>query len=760
MDRILYCITFAHDWRWTLAAGLICVLGVGAFVRLLANARELPAARRPGPVALAALVGGLSIFSTHFAAMMGYNPGGEVRYGLWLTLLSFVVGVVSVGLSSAFISLKPVRLHRGLGAVMGLSGTAAMHFLGIAALQLPGEIVWNPVLVVTAIVASLAIAAISGAVVYGPGLARFLGTTLGGVLSIVTLHFVAMSAIDLKPALVAAPALTMSAATMMNIIAATVTGILCIAGVLAWAGYASRHGALRQLREAVEASPDGLAFFDADDRLVLWNNRYAEVNPELASNLSAGMTFRQVIQIGLNEGLYADAVGREAEWIEDRLATRGTSNVTLEQRISGDRWLRVTDRRTAAGGIVTVCTDITELKNHAEALGEARDEAQAASVAKSQFLANMSHEIRTPLNGVIGVAQALAKTPLTPQQQEMLELIHSSGQTLQVLLSDILDLARVESGRLELADEPYDLARAVRDAAQLYEAGAREKGLQFFVDIAPEAEAAWVMGDLVRIKQILTNLVSNAVKFTQDGFVSMTVGHGPVRDGQATLRFTVEDTGIGFDAATRDRLFSRFEQADGGITRKFGGSGLGLSISRQLAEMMGGYLDCESEPGGGSAFILTVPLRPAAAPAAPEAVSATDDGETRRVRVLLADDHPVNRKVVEMILAQIDAELTSVENGAEAVEAYGDDRFDLILMDMQMPVMDGLTATREIRLQELALGLDRTPIIMLTANALSEHVAAAEAAGADRHLAKPFDAAELIDLALSLPRLAQASIAA
>jgi signal transduction histidine kinase/ActR/RegA family two-component response regulator len=760
VDRILYCITFAHDWRWTLAAALLCVFGVGTFVRLLASARQLPLTRRRATVALAAVVGGLSVFSTHFLAMMGYQPGGEVRYGLWLTLLSFVVGVASIGLAATFISLKPSRLYRGLGAVMGLAGTASMHFLGIAALQLPGVIVWDPALAFGAIGASLAIAGVSGAVIYGPGLTRFLGTCLGGVLSIVTLHFVAMSAITLEPVLTPGAALSVSAASVMNIVAAMVSGVICVAGALLWTRYASHNGALRQIREAVEASPDGLAFFDKEDRLVLWNTRYAEVNPELASNLTVGMTFRQVVQIGLDEGLYAEAVGREAEWIEDRLQARKGDYTTLEQRIAGDRWLRVTDRRTAAGGIVTVCTDITELKDHAAALGDARDEAQAASVAKSQFLANMSHEIRTPLNGVIGVAQALAKTPLTPQQQEMLELIHSSGQTLQVLLSDILDLARVESGRLTLADEPYELARAVRDAAQLYEAGARDKGLQFFVEIEPEVEATWVRGDLVRIKQILTNLVSNAVKFTQDGFVSMTVGHGPVRDGAATLRFTVEDTGMGFDAATRDRLFSRFEQADGGITRKFGGSGLGLSISRQLAEMMGGYLDCESEPGGGSAFILTLPLAEAVAPAAPEDTTTPEGAPSRRLRVLLADDHPVNRKVVEMILAQIDAELTSVENGAEAVEACGSNDYDLVLMDMQMPVMDGLTATQEIRLQELALGLQRTPIIMLTANALSEHVAAAEAAGADRHLAKPFDAAELIDLALNLPRLAQASIAA
>jgi len=517
--------------------------------------------------------------------------------------------------------------------------------------------------------------------------------------------------------------------------------------------------ALIHIREAIDAMPDGIAVFDADDRLVLWNTRYSQVNRELSSNLQVGMSFRDIIQIGLNDRLYADAVGRESEWAKERMAARARPSSTIEQRIDGDRWIRVSDRRTAAGGTVTVCTDITALKNDARALAEARDAAQAANSAKSQFLANMSHEIRTPLNGVIGLAQAMARTELNDQQREMLELIQSSGQTLQVLLSDILDLARVESGRLELANEAFDLGRAVRDAAQLYEVAAREKGLQFFVDISDEADR-WVSGDLVRLKQILTNLVSNAVKFTSQGFVSLTASPGPDRHGAPTLRFTVEDTGIGFDCATRERLFSRFEQADGGITRQFGGSGLGLAISRQLAEMMGGELDCESETGGGSAFILTIPFVAAEAPVSPALVSQPGHSDPGSLRILVADDHPVNRKVVEMMLAGVGAELVMTENGAEAVQACRDGDFDLILMDMQMPVMDGLTATREIRLHEAALGLERTPIVMLSANALAEHIAATEAAGADRHLAKPFEAADLLGLIDALPRRPAASIAA
>jgi CheY-like chemotaxis protein len=251
----------------------------------------------------------------------------------------------------------------------------------------------------------------------------------------------------------------------------------------------------------------------------------------------------------------------------------------------------------------------------------------------------------------------------------------------------------------------------------------------------------------VRLKQVVCNLVSNAVKFTEAGLIKLDAQCGPAPGGAPTLRLAVSDTGIGFDGAQKDRLFGRFEQADGAVTRRFGGSGLGLAICRQLAEMMGGDLDCESEPGGGSTFILTVPLNAAEAP-----VIATPDAEprptreARAVRVLLADDHPTNRKVVELILASASVELTSVENGEQAVRAYREGTYDLVLMDMQMPVMDGLSATRAIRDFECEAERPITPIVMLTANALPEHVAAARIAGADRHLAKPFQAADLLAL--------------
>jgi len=393
----------------------------------------------------------------------------------------------------------------------------------------------------------------------------------------------------------------------------------------------------------------------------------------------------------------------------------------------------------AASSIIRAHRTHIRLKETRSQLEQQTRSAQAANRAKSEFLANMSHEIRTPLNGVLAVSEALSRTRLSAQQRHMLGLVSSSGMVLQQLLSDLLDLARIETARMEIHPVPFHLRQALMDVIQLHAPAGEAKGLSFVLDF-DDAVDGWVLGDLVRFKQVLTNLVSNAVKFTEAGTVTVRARPAPSTGG---FEFSVEDTGVGFTPETRERLFHRFEQADSSITRRFGGSGLGLSICGQLVELMNGDLTCESEPGRGSVFRFTLPLPPCGGAA--EATAAPLARLTRRLRVLVADDHPTNRKVVELVLSQADVDLVMVEDGAQAVEAVGTASFDAILMDMQMPVMDGLTATRAIRRLEDAEGRRRTPIIMLTANALPEHVEQAMAAGADHHIAKPLKTAELLE---------------
>jgi len=417
-----------------------------------------------------------------------------------------------------------------------------------------------------------------------------------------------------------------------------------------------------------------------------------------------------------------------------------------------------------------------DIQEREASLKRARDVAEAANRAKSTFLANMNHEVRTPLNGVLGVAALLVGTPLEPRQKQMVELIETSGHSLLRILNDVLDMVELGTGDLTVVNQPFDLGAAVQGLAATAGADAASKKLLFRLNVDP-APMGWVDGDRQRLEQVLSNLLSNAVKFTDAGEVALTVTGG----ASDAWRFEVRDTGVGFDPANIEEMFEPFSQADGSMTRRAGGTGLGLSLAREMARAMGGDLVADGAPGRGSCFTFTLPLEPAETPvgavavdasapvAAPaEAKSAVDlapeaQADEGAIRVLLADDHANNRAVIELILGSVGVDMVSVENGAEAVDAYKGQPFDVVLMDLQMPIMDGITAIREIRAHEALTHMARTPIVVVSANAQSEHLRASAQAGADSHLAKPILAPTLlaaIDEALSVAEDAAASAAA
>jgi len=436
-----------------------------------------------------------------------------------------------------------------------------------------------------------------------------------------------------------------------------------------------------------------------------------------------------------SEALFKGETRPPGEGREYRVVTKDGDVVWLEgvSALSRNEAGELTD-------IVSHLRDVTERRAFEDELRRKRAEAEAATLAKSEFLANMSHEIRTPLTGIMGFAGLLLEEQdsLSPTARTFATRIATASRTLLTVVNDILDFSKIEAGQVELDAHPLDPSRFVVETMELVSAQAQEKGLELHVAIDGALPAA-VAADGSRLRQVLLNLLTNAIKFTDVGGVTVTVAHD--NEGGGRLKISVTDTGVGIAPERLHRLFQRFSQADGSISRQYGGTGLGLAICKSLTGLMGGDIGVESAPGLGAEFWFTV-TAPACEPEAASDLDGAGAFDAKPARILIVDDSPVNRELVSVLLGVFGHDLSEACGGAEAVLAAAQTPFDLILMDLQMPGMDGLAATRAIRAgspQNRA-----TPIVALSANILPTHLVACRAAGMNDHIGKPIDTRELL----------------
>ena len=490
------------------------------------------------------------------------------------------------------------------------------------------------------------------------------------------------------------------------------------------------HDMREQMDTAIEALDDGFVLFDQNDQLVQCNQRYKAFYRETADLLVPGARFEEIIRASALRGQYPEAVGRVEEWVAMRMDKHRHADTVFEKKLADGRYFRVTERRTSQGATVGFRVDITELK-----LAQTR--AEEANRAKSEFLANMSHEIRTPLHGIIGMTELVRENSLTGEQREYVELTRSSALNLLDIVNAVLDFSKIEAGALELSEQPFFLEQVLRDTVKLMGLRAREKLLEFSFQDESGLDLD-LFGAPDSLRQIIVNLLGNAIKFTMHGTVALQISSVARTAENVTLRFSVSDSGVGIDASQQARLFEPFVQADSSTSRNFGGTGLGLAISKRLVEAMRGKIWVQSELGRGSTFIFEVPfgLQSKRRHQDVAELLISPPEAKRGLRVVVVEDNSINRLVVTRMLLRHGMEVREAETAQQGLMMVDAEPPDLVLMDLQLPGMGGMEALRQLRTREGPVGL--TPVIALTANALIGDRENYLAAGMNGYVSKPF----------------------
>ena len=761
MLHVLTCIAYGHDLMLVGFAAIICALAcVSSFV-LIERARHKTGSAHWVWTAVAAVAAGYGIWATHFISMLAYNIHFANGYDIGLTVVSAAIAVVfsGAGLVAATSEFLPKgRLY--LGGVIAGVGISAMHYTGMAAWHVAATRSWDP----TYVAASLVLGAALDAAAFRVGLsqvgwrARLAGAGLM-LLAIVAMHFTAMSALTLTPdpSIALAPWRGSMSELATEL---TLSTVLLLAAAI-FGGLLDEHleGRTRAETARLQSLVDDLQ--KAETRLRASDERYQlaidgsdqgiwdwriEGDALFASARAHELLGLDASDPRIEKMADVQALIHPEDYEQSRIAMeahlRERKPYKIEHRVrmkgGGYRWF--SSRAQAIWDENGVPTRMAGSISDIDDLVRVRKDAETANKLKSQFLANMSHEIRTPMNGVLGMCQLLQRTSLDAKQERYAETIMSSAKALLLLINDILDLSKVEAGALSLQIDSVNMQTTVTEALSRVEGIAARRGIELRSAISPDRQGSFE-GDQQRIIQILINLLGNALKFTETGSVSLEVAGRA--NGQT--RFSVRDTGPGISEDQLSLIFDRFRQVDGSSTRKHNGTGLGLSICREFVKLMGGEIGVESVVGAGSTFWFDLPLRFDRRTQHHGAASTehSSDAALSSLRVLVAEDDRVNQVVIREILEVLGTQTAIVENGRLAVEMLESSPFDVVLMDAQMPVMNGDVAIALIRGSGKPYA--RIPIIALTANAMAGSREQYLSLGADGYVAKPIDISTLRD---------------
>ena len=740
----------SHNPGLVLLSVIVAVLTSGMALQTAHIARIADSARyRNLAIGTGAVALGGGIWTMHFIGMLAFQLPTLVKYSATITLLSSLPGFAAAALALRILSSPDVSFMRLLGAGMlvGL-GIGAMHYSGMAAMQMPAELRYEPRMFLASIVVSVVLATLALWIRFGlhrTALGPVQRLALGGIVmgvSIAGMHYTGMAAARFigEPGMAHADI----ALDPVFVSLALSTFTLTVAVLVTAANGLIRYRQLfRQLSEnesrlhaIVDTVVDAVVTIDSRGIIRAFNRSATRIFGWEAHE-AIGQNVR-LLMPEPDRSLHNGYIDNYRTSGEPRII--GSGREVTGQRKDGT----LVPIRLAVGQVelkgeplfVGIMTDITSRRALEASLRDAAEQARQAAEAKTAFLANMSHEIRTPMNAIIGFTELLLKSDLTPLQRSHLSTVRQSSRSLLGLLNDILDTTKLEKNSLELEHIDFSLKDLAGHIEASLSLSANSKGLMLQTDY-PGDMPQYFKGDPLRIQQVLTNLIGNAIKFTEQGYVEVVFR----LDGER-VHIQVRDSGIGMSAQQMDTIFAPFSQADASISRRFGGSGLGTTIARQLVELMGGTIDVESTPGIGSVFHVYLPLAPGHKPGAP----APEIGAASLppLHVLVADDVPQNVELLALTLQDRGHRITVAKDGDEAIALFMANSFDLVLMDMHMPRTDGLQATRRIRQHEQANGLPATPVIALTASVMESDRRAARDAGMSGFATKPLDTPRLM----------------